>query len=43
VKQSAKVCAKCRIKFCKMSKTCGLYDNLGAYASELELQSEEEA
>jgi hypothetical protein len=42
VKQSGKVCAKCRIKFYKMGKYCDLYDNLGADASALQKVEQEE-
>jgi hypothetical protein len=37
VKQSGKICAKCRIIFYKMRKTCGLYDKPEADAIQLQL------
>jgi hypothetical protein len=42
VKQSGKVCAKCRTKFYKMRKTCDSYESPRADANELQKVEQEE-
>lgn len=42
MKQSGRVCAKCRIIFYKMRKACDLYVNPVADTSELEKVEQEE-